>query len=146
MMKPKVVSVFLISGTLFLLALYHRAPHIISENTITGSDELESKNYEENFHSLLSQATSGQEFSGLPFRTFPPNLRKFYNSAIITIKTIPEHTGWNCTKWGVVTSIFAPPKQEAVRRFLYRKDWCVVVVGDKNKPQVCFKVYFSKKQ
>ena len=57
MMKPKVVSVFLISGTLFLLALYHRAPHIISENNRrTGSDELESKNYEENFHSLLSQA------------------------------------------------------------------------------------------
>ena len=99
-MKPKVVSVFLISGTLFLLALYHRAPHIISENnTITGSDELESKNYEENFHSLLSQATSGQEFSGLPFRTFPPNLRKFHDSAIITIKVIIEKSRGKIFLW-----------------------------------------------
>ena len=65
MMKPKVVSVFLISGTLFLLALYHRAPHIISENNRrTGSDELESKNYEENFHSLLSQARTYEEMDG----------------------------------------------------------------------------------
>ena len=98
-------------------------------------NDFENKEYEENFGTLLSQATSGQEFSGLPFRTFPQHLRKFHQDKVIKSKKIAE-SKWNCTKWGVVTTIFAPPKQEAVRRFLYREDWCVVVVGDKNKPKV----------
>ena len=40
-----------------------------------------------------------------------------------------------CQKWGVVTTIFGEAPSEAVRRFLYRRSkWCVVVVGDKGKP------------
>ena len=41
---------------------------------------------------------------------------------------------FKCKKWGVVTTIFEP-SSEAVRRFLYRKQWCLVVVGDKGKPK-----------
>ena len=51
-----------------------------------------------------------------------------------TLYLITRH-GRNCTKWGVVTTIFGPEPSEAVRRFLYRrKNWCVVVVGDKGRP------------
>ena len=39
-----------------------------------------------------------------------------------------------CDKWGVMTTI--SPASEAVRKFLYKPDWCVVVVGDLEKPQV----------
>ena len=84
---------------------------------------------------LFSEATSGQQFSGLPFRTFPSHLRKFSKDMIIQSNRMLR-IKWNCTKWGVVTTIFPTPKQEAVRRFLYREDWCVVVVGDKNNPKV----------
>ena len=99
---------------------------------------------EDNFHSLLSKATSGHEFSGLEFRTFPTHLRKFYDDTVIKVKNVLQ-SKWNCTKWGVVTTIFSPPYQEAVRRFLYRTDWCIVVVGDKDKPKVSSHInnYFS---
>lgn len=40
-----------------------------------------------------------------------------------------------CDKWGVMTTVTEPPA-ESIRRFLYMKDWCVVVVGDLGKPQV----------
>ena len=84
--------------------------------------------------SVITEATSGREFSGVPFRSFPKHKRKF-NVKLTASKMAPV-TSWNCTKWGVVTTVFSPPKQEAVRRFMYRKDWCVVVAGDKIKPKV----------
>jgi len=42
-----------------------------------------------------------------------------------------------CEKWGVLTTIL--PVSEAVRKFLYKLDWCIVVVGDLEKPQVSSK-------
>ena len=33
-----------------------------------------------------------------------------------------------------MTTIFPP--SESVRRFLYKDDWCIVVVADLNKPEV----------
>ena len=39
-----------------------------------------------------------------------------------------------CDKWGVMTTISA--MSESVRRFLYKLDWCVIVVGDLEKPDV----------
>lgn len=50
-----------------------------------------------------------------------------------------------CKKWGVVTTIYGPTPSEAIRRFLYRRNqWCVVVVGDKQKPDVVQQItYFS---
>ena len=35
-----------------------------------------------------------------------------------------------CRKWGVLTTIFSPPS-EAVRRFAYMDQWCLVIVGDR---------------
>ena len=43
-----------------------------------------------------------------------------------------------CRKWGVLTTIFSPPS-EAVRRFAYLDQWCLVIVGDRhaqNNPDV----------
>ena len=49
-------------------------------------------------------------------------------------ETTMKYKRFDCKKWGVVTTIYEPPS-EAVRRFLYRKDWCLVVVGDRGKPK-----------
>ena len=81
---------------------------------------------------ILSNVTSGQEFNGRKFRSFRGTIR-FENVDHFVVKE-QQKSAWNCTKWGVVTTIFAP--SESVRRFLYRHDWCVVVVGDQDKPKV----------
>ena len=54
------------------------------------------------------------------------------------IDTLEKHRSnykYNCDKWAVVTTVFEPPT-EAVRRLMYRNDWCVVVAGDKGKPSL----------
>ena len=38
-----------------------------------------------------------------------------------------------CKKWGVITTIFTP--SEAVGRFTYLTEWCLVIVADKEKPE-----------
>ena len=101
--------------------------------------EKSEENFEKNeeFHQLFSDATSGKEFSGEKFRTFPNHRKKFTENKLV--KKVKRNDAFlrNCSKWAVVTTIFSPP-QESVRRFLYRPDWCVVVVGDKSKPNVSF--------
>ena len=157
-MKARVASLFLIGQTLLLLAIYHFS---LLRNVLNTSENMKCQGEvltnelktdytkgnshivdfcdEEDSLLLLSQATSGEEFSGVKFRTFPEDLHKFNRDDTIISSTIKMPTSnWNCTKWGVVTTIFAPPKQEAVRRFLYRTDWCIAVVGDKTKPKVRF--------
>ena len=81
----------------------------------------------------LSAVTSGIEFDGSSFRKFPKNLRKFYKQKDVIVKKSPKSI-WKCKKWAVATTIFKPA--EAMRRFLYRKDWCLVVIGDQDKPKV----------
>ena len=86
-------------------------------------------------YTQIHKATSGILFSGDKFRTFDKPRIRFegisgMNHNNIKIKHREVWTRFNCSKWGVVTTIFDPPS-EAVRRFLYRKNWCVVVVGDK---------------
>ena len=93
-----------------------------------------SKNVDHINEPCHSAATSGKEFSGERFRTFTPRVFKNKPVRKVAHKNINQR---NCTKWAVVTTIFSPP-QESVRRLLYRLDWCVVVVGDKDKPQVSF--------
>lgn len=87
---------------------------------------------------VTNSATSGNLFSGKKIRYFPDDQIRFKGKMAPTEVTKEEEMDNNknkfeCTKWAVVTTIFEPPS-EAVRRFLYRKDWCVVVVGDKEKP------------
>ena len=108
---------------------------------------------------LNNSVTSGNIFSGRKLRKFPDGNRRFKGKiapieGIHSEYTIPQHVKKNrnkldCNKWAVVTTIFEPPS-EAVRRFLYRKEWCVVVVGDKEKPgevillmQPCVYIYFK---
>ena len=99
-------------------------------------DETSEKYHESKMQNLFSAATSGKEFSGDPIRTFPNHQRKFTDQNFKLNKKLKNPVMMrNCTKWAVVTTIFSPP-QESVRRFLYRLDWCIVIVGDKSKPQV----------
>ena len=93
------------------------------------------KSNEENYNKEYSDATSDKVFKGERFRTFRNNHRKFSDNKFITKVKRSDNFSKNCTKWAVVTTIYSPP-QEAIRRFFYRLDWCVVVVGDLNKPKV----------
>ena len=94
----------------------------------------------EDFSSFQSAAT-GSTFTGEKIRNFTNfafhrSKNNIPSAQVFDEKTNFEtgHTG-DCDKWGVMTTISSPPT-EAVRRFLYMKDWCVVVVGDLNKPKV----------
>ena len=87
--------------------------------------------------------TSGKLFKGEKIREFPHQEIKFAgktapilnDSETNLLKLKQSKNKSNCDKWGVVTTIFEPPS-EAVRRLMYRKDWCVVVAGDKGKPSL----------
>ena len=90
---------------------------------------------EDVYYTKIQKATSGILFSGDKIREFDKTRIRFKGKSIINLSNINTSDGefrkrFNCSKWGVVTTIFDPPS-EAVRRFLYRKNWCVVVVGDK---------------
>lgn len=81
-------------------------------------------------------ATTGKEFDGQKFRTFDKKLvADFAVGAIFSDDSIEKYAGKMCEKWAVMTTITSPAS-EALRRFLYKMDWCVVVVGDINGPQV----------
>lgn len=84
-------------------------------------------------------ATSGKLFTGDIIRAFPTRNIKFPPERYQGTRC-QEHDRrlprtLDCTKWGVVTTVFEPPS-EALRRFAYRKEWCVVIVGDSGKPKV----------
>jgi hypothetical protein len=81
------------------------------------------------FHS----AATGDQFSGKKIRTFDQNSDKIPNAELFSKKSYLKRPA--CDKWGVMTTISSPPS-EAVRRFLYMTDWCVVVVSDFKKPEV----------
>ncbi|KAH3817008.1 hypothetical protein DPMN_118534 [Dreissena polymorpha] len=81
---------------------------------------------------LDSSASSGKTFTGKPLRKFNTNHIKFRNKRYPDLQADHGKT-FNCKKWAVLSTIFTPPS-EAVRRFLYMKNWCVVIVGDSNKP------------
>ena len=83
----------------------------------------------------VQNAASGRVFSGEKIRWFDRTKAKFNRKSIPVYSQMPyKYKGrFNCSKWGVVTTIFEPPS-EAIRRFLYRKNWCVVVVGDRGMP------------
>ena len=84
----------------------------------------------------FQSAATGSQFTGEKFRTFTEYIFRDAAEAgnLIRSSSNPE-TDKNCDKWGVMTTITSPPT-EAIRRFLYKPDWCVVVVADLNKPNV----------
>ena len=137
------VGIFILSGIFLLLFLFGdhsseihlQSPDLVAEEVV----EVVSKSVSTSditVTKILSNVTSGQEFNGKRFRTFQ-GVKRFENAEDLEVKQ-QRKSKWNCSKWGVVTTIFPP--SESVRRFLYRDDWCVVVVGDKDKPQVRFTV------
>ena len=101
-------------------------------------------NKKDEIKSIISMATSGNVFAGKRMRQFPkdqirykgklaPNFDSNELKPDGTASTKRASFRLDCKKWAVVTTIFSPPS-EAVRRLLYRKEWCIVVVGDKDKP------------
>ena len=77
------------------------------------------------------EASTGNVFSGDKTRAFPRAHIQFKNVSFGEIK--PRLIPSECKKWGVLTTINAP--SEALRRFMYQKEWCVVVVLDKNSDE-----------
>ena len=91
---------------------------------------------------MISMATSGNVFAGKRIRQFPKDKIRYKgkltpnfdaNELKPSASTTRVNSRLDCKKWAVVTTIFSPPS-EAVRRLLYRKEWCIVVVGDRDKP------------
>ena len=81
-----------------------------------------------------SRVTSGQEFQGGKIRRFPETNKVLFDRKINSA-TLQSSVA-NCTKWGVITTIFPP--SEALRRFTFRTstDWCLVIVADVLTPKV----------
>ena len=83
-------------------------------------------------------AATGEEFSDEKIRTFlESDLRvqlKFKTDDYFEENESERNAKTMCEKWGVLTNISVPT--EAVRRFPYKPYWCVVVVGDLDKPKV----------
>jgi hypothetical protein len=92
----------------------------------------------------VASAATGSEFSGAKIRSFSdflfrgsprrriPAAQRFEAVSRPAATARPDAA---CDKWGVMTTISSPPT-EAVRRFFYKRDWCIVVVADLNKPKV----------
>ena len=77
-------------------------------------------------------ASTGEVFSAKKIRTYEETEKQ--SGLNQRGKVINGHESKMCDQWGVLTTISSPT--EAVRRFFYKPDWCIVVVGDANKPEV----------
>ena len=76
-------------------------------------------------------------FTGQPYRIFPSKLVRFSSTAIkCRLNTAADFERSKkpfCKKWGVALTAINKPT-EGIRRMLYRKDWCIIVVAS-NKVQ-----------
>lgn len=84
----------------------------------------------------FQSAATGHQFTGEKFRTFSEFMFQDEAKTLsLASSTLQNVSKTNCKKWGVLTTIMSPPT-EAIRRFLYKQDWCVAVVADLNRPKV----------
>ncbi|XP_061179250.1 uncharacterized protein LOC133187875 isoform X2 [Saccostrea echinata] len=83
--------------------------------------------------SFISLGASAKPFKAFKVREFPPEKLKFRNKYLSKHESTVRNEDKNHEKWAVLTTIFKP--SEAVRRFLYMSSWCVVIVGDLEKPK-----------
>jgi len=84
---------------------------------------------------------SRQDFPAQKIREFPfdsknENDWKNFDEVKDEILSIQDFQEKLCDKWVVIATI--SNVSEAVRRFFYKPDWCVVVVGDLDQPKVNF--------
>lgn len=83
-------------------------------------------------------ASSGTIFKGDVIRKFPHSKLQYNRGGLKLAERPPRGNVTSCRKWGVLTTIFAPPS-EAIRRFSYLEEWCLVIVGDRKlKEEVTF--------
>ena len=105
------------------------------ETETMGTTETVLHNYEEVSLPILD--STGKMFSADKKRSFPPNKRRFFNGEPLprrnTKHSLIQQNMQQCRKWGVITTVYPP--SEAVRRFTYLNDWCLVIVGDKTLPE-----------
>ncbi|XP_062599233.1 uncharacterized protein LOC134260708 [Saccostrea cucullata] len=78
----------------------------------------------------ISLGTSAKPFKAFKIRSFSSEKLAFRHKLLPKFEKNEEG---KCKKWAVLTTIFEP--SEALRRFLYLPSWCVVVVGDLDKPK-----------
>ena len=97
-----------------------------------GTEDAASSAGGDNGNNPGSAATSGKLFQGNKIREYPPRDRLFRDSPLEPVEADNSRCQLKCANWAVATTIFEP--SEAVRRLRYT-DLCVVVVGDKTKPE-----------
>ena len=109
-----------------------------SDNRFDVDFKITTTNIDRDLKQKKNPVTSGEEFTGQKIRRYPINEVIFNGKSFSEIsgedqKILDDNKQYHCDKWGVMTTIFYPPS-EAVRRFMYRKEWCLVIVGDKGRP------------
>ena len=109
-----------------------------SDNQFDVDFKITTTDFDKDSKQKKNLVTSGEEFTGQKIRRYPRNEIMFNGKSFSKIsgedqKILDDDKKYHCDKWGVMTTIFYPPS-EAVRRFMYRKEWCVVIVGDKGRP------------
>ncbi len=97
------------------------------------------KTFQSTVQTIIKQhpAATGTVFSAEKIRKYEETENNKHSRNYRNMEEIDSNVnvhGKMCDKWGVMTTI--SPVTEAVRRFLYNPDWCVVVIGDLQKPQV----------
>ncbi|XP_052788969.1 uncharacterized protein LOC128223697 isoform X2 [Mya arenaria] len=120
---------------------FKRTPYVMgeAERMLRKLKDLDKANFLKEV--LNSSDVSGKQYSGRIIRKFPTHEIK-YRFKRVKSKTSsysPDNTGSefmqkNCKMWAVLTTIFEPPS-EAVRRFKYMRNWCVVIAGDAGLPK-----------
>lgn len=111
----------------FLLAIFGYFLFLL----IVGLQKGESKRSSSSRVEATFTGATGNIITSEVFRNFPSRNIKF-RSGYIQSNRKEQNQLEACEKWGVLTTIFKP--SEAVRRMLYLRDWCLVIVGDKGKP------------
>ncbi|XP_052771432.1 uncharacterized protein LOC128211070 [Mya arenaria] len=119
---------------------FKRFPYIMgeAERMLRTLKDLDKVNFLKEL--LNSSDVSGKQYSGRIIRKFSTNKIKFRFKRVKAHKTADnaddtesEFMHKSCKMWAVLTTIFEPPS-EAVRRFKYMRNWCVVIAGDAGLP------------
>lgn len=84
------------------------------------------------FGLILGSATSGEQFKGLPFRSFRHELK--FQSLPDSNTYIQPPGDIICEQWCVVTTI-NEPTEAVLQHAKFKPDWCLIVVGDIKSPE-----------
>lgn len=126
-MKRRYVLALICIGQLLFLCMFFKVPQHTKSALSEGTSEFDA------VIKSVNRGATGKIFSGVPFREFTSS-RMFEDFPRDINRVQVKKLNLNCHLWAVLTTINFPG--EAVRQFLYKTHWCLVVVGDWSKPTI----------